>query len=191
MANTDNARGLSLARAQGSAGYTGGANKYYVPTSDGTAIYLGGVVKLAGSADADGVPSVTGNVTAGDVLVGVVVGVESDTRESTTYRAASTERYILVADDPNAVFEIQEDSTGGALAATSVGLNASLAAITSGSTTNGRSTMELDSSTAATTATLDLSILRLVPRADNEIGTNAKWQVRLNNHQFADGATGV
>lgn len=191
MANNDNARGLTLSRAQGSSGKSGGVSKYYVPATDGTAIYLGGLVKLAGSADADGVPSVTGNVAAGNAVVGVVVGVEADTHDSTTYRAASTERYVLVADDPNELFEIQEDSVGAALAATDVGLNASLIGLTGGSTVNGRSTMELDSSTAATTATLDLSIHRMALRADNEIGTNAKWLVRLNNHQYVDGATGV
>ena len=191
MANNDNPRGLTLAHMQGSGAHTGGVNRYYVPASDGTAIYIGGLVKLAGSADADGVPSVTGNVAAGNAVVGVVVGVEAETHESTTYRAASTARYVMVADDPNALFEVQEDSVGSTLAAADVGLNAALIGFTAGQTATGRSTIELDSSTKATTATLDVSIHRLVQRADNEIGTNAKWLVRLNNHQFVDGTTGV
>lgn len=191
MANNDNARGLSLARSQGASAHTGGVNRYYVPATDATAIYVGGLVKLAGSADAEGVPSVTGNVSAGDTVVGVVVATEAITQDSTTYRAASTERYVMVADDPNELFEIQEDSDGGALTADSVGLNASVTGATGGSTFTGRSTMELDSSTAATTATLDLSIHRLVRRGDNEIGNFAKWLVRLNNHQYKDQTTGV
>ena len=191
MANNDNPRGLSVARDQGASGYTGAVNRYFIPASDGTATFLGSVVKLAGSADADGVPTVTGNVSVGNVLVGVVTGVEAITHDSLTHREASTARYVLVADDPRCLFEIQEDSVGGALAATSVGLNASLTGITGGAAINGRSSMELDSSTALSTATLDLSIHRLARRADNEIGTNAKWLVRLNNHQFVDGTTGV
>ena len=191
MANNDNPRGLTLARAQGASAHTGGVNRYYIPATDGTATYVGGVVKLAGSADADGTPSVTGNVSAGDTVVGVVVGTEPVTRESTTYREASVGRYVFVADDPNEVFEIQEDSDTATLTADSVGLNASLVNLTSGSTVTGRSTMELDSNTAATTSTLDVSILRLVPRVDNEIGTNAKWLVRLNNHQMINATTGV
>lgn len=191
MANTDNPRGLTMARDGGASANTGAVNRYYVPDTDSTAIYVGGLVKLAGSADADGVPSVTGNVSAGDVVVGVVVASEPVTQDSTVYRAASTARYIMVADDPKQLFEVQEDSVGGALAADNVGQNASLTGFTSGSTATGRSSIELDSSTAATTATLDVAIHRLAPRADNEIGTNAKWLVRLNNHQFVDGTTGV
>ena len=191
MANNDNAFWLRLARSGGSAAHTGGVNRYYVPATDATAIYIGGLVKLAGSADADGVPSVTGNVAAGNAVVGVCVGVEPVTAESTIYRVASTERYVLVADDPNEVFEIQEDSVGAALAAADVGLNATLIGFTAGSTASGRSTIEIDSSTKATTATLDVSIHRLVQRPDNAIGDNAKWLVRLNNHQFVDGTTGV
>lgn len=191
MANNDNARGLSLARSQGASAHTGGVNRYYVPDTDATANYVGGLVKLAGSADAEGVPSVTGNISPGDTVVGVVVATEAITQDSTTYRAASTERYVLVADDPNELFEIQEDSFGGALTADSVGLNASVTGATDGSTFTGRSTMELDSDTADTTATLDLSIHRLVRRGDNEIGEFAKWLVRLNNHQYKDQTTGV
>lgn len=191
MANSDNPRGLTVARQGGATAQTGAVNKYYIPASDGTAAYIGGLVKLAGSADADGVPSVTANVSAADAVVGVITAFEFVTRDSTTYREASTERYALVADDPLQVFEVQEDSVGGALAATNVGQNANLTGFTSGQTSTGRSSIEIDSSTAATTATLDVQILRLVQRDDNEIGTNAKWLVRLNNHQFVDGTTGV
>jgi hypothetical protein len=38
---------------------------------------------------------------SGDVFVGVVVGVLPSTRDSLTYRAASTQRLVLVADDPD------------------------------------------------------------------------------------------
>ena len=191
MANNDNPRGLSVARDQGASGYTGAVNRYFIPASDGTATFIGGVVKAAGGGDADGVPTVTGNVSVGDVLVGVVAGVEAVTHDSVTHREASTDRYVLVIDDPRCLFEIQEDSVGSTLAAADIWLNASLTGITGGAAINGRSSMELDSSTKNTTATLDLSIHRLVRRSDNEIGTNAKWLVRLNNHQFVDGTTGV
>lgn len=63
--------------------------------------------------------------------------------------------------------------------------------VAAGSNTTGFSATELDSSTAAVTATLDCQIMRLADREDNEIGTNAKWLVKLNNHQFVDGTTGI
>lgn len=193
MANADAPMGLRPMRYLSGAVYTGAANKYYVPASDSTAIYLGGLVKLAGSADADGVASITGNVATGDAVVGVVVGVEPETADSTTYRAASTERYVFVADDPNLVFEVQEDSVGGAGAAANVGNVADLTGLTSGSTSTGLSAIEVDTSTATGSGdgTEDVLLVGLAQREDNEFGANANWLVRLNNHAFIDGNTGA
>lgn len=193
MANTDAPRGLKPVQYVSGAPYSGRVNRYYVPDTDSTAIYVGGLVKAAGSADADGVPSVTGNVSTGNPVIGVVVAVEAVTQDSTTYRAASTERYVLVADEPNLLFEVQEDSDSGALAATAVMNTADLTGFTSGSTTTGLSSIEIDSSTATASGdgTEDVLIIRLARRPDNEIGTNAKWLVRLNNHQYVDGTAGA
>jgi hypothetical protein len=193
MANADAPRGLLPARYLSGAPYNGAANTYYVPDTDSTAIYVGGLVKFAGSANADGVASVTGNVATGDAVVGVVVGVKPVTADSTVYRAASTERMVMVADDPGLVFEVQEDSTGGDLAAANVGNTADLATMTAGDATTGFSSMEIDSSTATASGdgTEDVLIVGLAQRQDNAIGTNAKWLVRLNNHQFVDGAAGA
>lgn len=193
MANVDAPTGLTPVRYLSGAPYNGAANRYYIPASDGTAAYVGGLVKLAGSADADGVATVTGNVATGDAVVGVVVGVEPVTDESTVYRVASTARYVFVADDPNLVFKVQEDSDGGALAATAVGNTADLTAFTSGSTTYGYSSIEIDSSTATASGdgTEDVFIWGLWQSPDNAIGANAKWLVRLNNHAFVDGFAGA
>ena len=187
MANTDTPRGLWPVGYASGAPYNGAANRYYVPASDGTAIFVGDLVKLGGSADADGIPSAI-QAAAGDTVIGVCVGVVAVTHESTTYREASTERYIFVADDPELLFSVQEDSVGGALAAANVGQNADVV-VGSGSTFTGFSGMELDSSTAAT-GTAQLRIVRLDPKPDNEIGTNANWLVRIVEHRSRT-ATGV
>jgi|CXWL01.1.fsa_nt_gi hypothetical protein len=200
MANTDTPRGLKPVRHISGAPYNGAMNKYYVPASDGTAIYLGGIVKPAGSADAAGVPSVTGNVATGNPVIGVVVGIDplegagADGRDSTTYRVASTERYVYVADDPDLIFEIQEDGEGGALAATNMWMAADITGFTSGSTSTGLSSIEIDSSTAtaAGDGTEDVLIVGFVSRPENELGSQwGKFLVRLNNHFFVDGAAGA
>lgn len=193
MPNADSPRGLMPVRYLSGAPYNGAVNRYCVPASDGTAIYIGGLVKAAGSADADGIMTVTGNVSTGNPVIGVVVSVEPVTADSTIYRAASVLRYVNVADDPNLLFSIQEDSVGGALAVTAVGNVADLATFTSGSTTTGLSSMEIDSSTATASGdgTEDVLIVGLYQRPDNAIGTEAKWLVRLNNHQFVDGTAGA
>ncbi len=190
MANADQAFGLKPVTYLNGSPYNGQARMYYVPSSDSAgAIYIGSPVKLLGSADSDGVADVT-LASSGDAILGPVVSVLPVTRESTIYREDNTERYVFVADDPQLVFEIQEDSTGGALAAADVSLNAPWAG-SGGVTATGLSSVELDSSLAAATATLDFSIVGLARRPDNEIGTNAVWYVRLNDHQRINQVTGL
>lgn len=189
MANLDSPNGLRPTRYISGAPYNGAGNIYHVPATDATAIFIGDLVTLTGTSDTRGIPTVE-QADAGDVVLGVCIGVRAVTQESTVFRAASTERYIFVEDSPEVVYEIQEDSVGGALTADSVGLNANFI-VGTGSTSTGISAMELDSNTAATTATLPLKILRLVDREDNEIGDQAKWEVRLNSHRFRAGVIGV
>jgi hypothetical protein len=77
-------------------------------------------------------------------------------------------------------------------AQTDINQNASLIA-GSPNTTYRRSGMELDGSTLATTATLELKIIRLLPAVDNALGANAKLIVKINNHQLGShtGTAGV
>lgn len=189
MANSNAPSGLKPVRHRNGAPYSGGGNLYYVPATDNTAIFIGDAVKSAGSSDAvTGVPTVA-QVAAGDTIRGVVVGVIPDTAQSTIYRAASAGRYLLVCDDPDIEFEIQEDAVGGALALDSVGLNADLV-VGSGSTFTGRSGMQLDTSDVKT-ATAQLRILGFVQRVDNEFASaNAKVRVMINEHELKS-TTGV
>lgn len=185
MANVDNPNGLTPVWAL-SGGYPGRIGRYY--STDGTAIYVGGLVKPSGTADADGVMAVTGNVAAHAVVLGVVVGVEPVTRDSLLYKAATTNRYIYVADDPNTIFEVQDDGAS-ALAATAVANVADLVAFTSGDTATGRSAIEISAATVAASYTNeDVQLIGLVQRPNNVFGVNANWLVRLNNHFYRDKA---
>lgn len=182
MPNTNAPRGFRPVRYKDGKPYTGAVNRYFVPASDATALFIGDPVVLAGNADADGVPTATRATAAGGAFItGVMVGIAPTTRDTPTFRAASTAAYILVADDPDLMFECQEDAVGGALAATSVGLNADFI-VGAGSTVTGLSGCQLDSSTAATTNTLQFRIAGFTQRADNEIGANAKMNVFINLH---------
>jgi len=191
MANSNTPFGLRPIRHINGEPYNGSATRYYVPASDSTALYIGDPVIIAGSADADGVATVTKATAAGGAyMLGPVVSVEQVTRDSTTYREASTARYVWVADDPDLVFLVQEDGVGGALAVTDVGLNADWVA-GSGSTVTGLSGAMLDTSTKATTATLQLRIQGFNQSVDNEVGSaNAKVLVTINLHSRRN-ATGI
>ena len=189
MANTDNAKGLRPVNSIGGT-YAGKIQRVVFLAATGTAAYVGGLVKPAGSSDADGVMDVTSNVSTGNPVLGVIVAIEPDEATSLTYRAASTLRYAYVQTDQNQVYEIQADGTD---AITDVGSAADLASFTTGSAVYGTSTMELSSSsmTASGDGTEDVIVLGAVQRADNEIGTNTKWLVRLNNHYLVDGSAGA
>lgn len=192
MANADTPFGL---RPVGNlvGGYrTGGVKQFSTATGDSTAIYIGDPVILSGTSQ-----DINGNTYAdvdqaatGDVIVGVVVGVLPVTDESLRYRAASTQRILLVDTDPNTLFEIQEVSGGTALTTAAIGLNADFV-VGSGNTITGLSGVELNNATEATTATLDLQIVGLVNRPDNAVGEHAKWLVRINRHQFRDQVAGI
>jgi len=90
-----------------------------------------------------------------------------------------------VMDDPNQLFIIQVD---GSFTQANIGKNADVIG-TGGSTTTGVSTMELNSSTIADTAALNLKIVGLWNVPGNEIGTNAVVVVKINEHLY--GSTGV
>jgi hypothetical protein len=90
-----------------------------------------------------------------------------------------------VIDDPNQLFIIQVDES---VAQTQVGMNADVVG-TGGSTTTGVSTMELDSSTIAKAAALNLKIVGLWDVPGNAYGTNAVVVVKINEHLY--GSAGV
>lgn len=193
MANSNAPSGLTPGRYRNGAPWNGVARTYYVPASDSTALFIGDPVIIAGSGDTDGVPTVT-RATAGSAgrITGVVVGFRPTAPFPAKYRAASTAMYVLVADDPALLFEAQEDSAGGALAATNIGQNIDLVS-GSGDTNTGLSGFMIDSSTAATTATLQMRIVGLAQRTDNVIGNYAKWLVAINlpTETGAAGSTGI
>lgn len=195
MANSNAPFGLRPYRRTTGEPYNGSANIYYVPASVGTAIYVGDpVTYLTNAGDANGIPAVT-NATAGssNYLLGSMVGIVSGgnpvipvTRDLPVYHPASTAGYILVADDPDLLFAIQEN---GAMVQGAGNRNANLVS-GSGSTITGLSGWQLNSSTLNTTATLQMRIIRLLQEADNAVGTNAKWLCRINLHALTN-TTGV
>jgi len=198
MANSDSPFGLRPVRYDAE-----DVNIYYVNDST-NAVYIGDPVFASGSADAFGIQEVNRAGTIADAtpsnntpIVGVVVGFASDKagtqlRDDARYVAAGSTSYALVCDNPDVVFEIQEDSVGGALAATAVGANYNFTT-TAGSTVSGLSGVEIDSSDTSdnTSPYAALRIKGLARRPDNEIGTNAKWEVQIVHHQSRAGAAGV
>jgi hypothetical protein len=192
MANADTPAGATPVSHRNGAPYNGAFRTYSTAAGDGTALFIGDFVKLAGTGQ-----TINGRVlqdvtraATGDVIAGVVIGVKPATQDSTVYRAASTLREVYVADDPDLIFEIQEGSSGTALTANDVGLNIDFV-VGAGSTVTGRSGTQVNNATEATTNTLDLHLVTPVPREDNAIGYSCKWLVTINRHQFSNQVAGV
>lgn len=189
MPNANIATGLTPRRYRNGAPWTGAARTYHVPASNTTALFVGDPVIITGTGDSMGYPDV-GIATAGGRVTGVVVGFRPTAPFSPNRSLpAGQEGYVIVADDPTLLFEVQDN---GNLPVTSIGLNANLVAA-AGNAFTGWSSWQLDAATAATTATLQVRIIELQHRADVEPGANQKWLVALNQttETPAAGSTGV
>ena len=92
-------------------------------------------------------------------------------------------------DDPNQLFLIQADGTS---AQTSIGMNADVAGNANGSTVNGISSGELDSSSLNTTD-LMLRVVGVDADPDNsDLGSdNANLIVKINDHFYGSNSVGV
>ena len=191
--------GLAPVRYKSGAPYNGAANLYSVAAGETNNIFIGDPVIISGTGDAAGVPGVA-RAAAGERMTGVVVGFApkdnvaagSTTAINRGYRAASEADYLLVADDYNLLFAVEEDAVGGALATTDIGNNADLVAGT-GSVYTKRSGYMLDSSTKATTSA-QVRIVGFDQTIGNTIGgTGPVWLVSIveATETPAAGTTGV
>ncbi len=194
MPNVSKIRGFVPVKHTTGAPYNGQATLYAVAASDSTALFVGDPVVLDGGAHTNGIATVTKASATGAVL-GVVVGIVNSkldpvsgnmtagsiSLDTPQYRAASTFSYVLVADAPDLIYEV-EQCTGSNSAYTflvaDVGLNAGMTTV-AGSTTTGTSGAALDMSSKATTATLPWKLLGAVQRVDNEVITGTSTAVKV------------
>lgn len=200
MANVNRVNGFRPVGSLTGAPYTGKISRYVVTTGDSTILAKGDLVKLDGGTGTGanaGLRGVT-RAAASDAILGPIVGfdVAVTSLDVPQTRAASTERIVYVADDPNAYYVAQEDGDTTPIAMASVGLNVNFI-VAAASTITGASGMQIDSSTASTTATLPLKLVGPLQVSDNELTTSGqsytRWVVKVNNHQLgaSTGTAGV
>lgn len=207
MANTPRVNGFKVIKHFSGAPYNGQATLYYVASATDE-ILVGDVVKLGGSADANGIATAD-LCGATDVPIGIVVGIYHSKFDpvgkmttgavsldlpAAAQIAASGAGYIMVADATDIIMEVEAD-TSATPAAVDIGLNAShtnLANSLTRTSATVTSPAAINTTTKATTPTLNFQILGFVQRLDNEIAASAKLLVRFNRHQFMSvGTTGI
>ncbi len=201
MANSNRPSGFVPRMYLNGAPWNGQARTYSIAASYGTALYIGDPCISSGTSDANGVPGIAVGAGSG-ALRGVIVGLGktpgglfNPSNLDITYRPASDPSvwYAAVVDDPNVLFEIQEESNGTALAATEVGLNQISLVGTGNGFVSGWLLRSATGATPNTTATLQLRLMGLVQTPGNAFGAYAKWLVQINVHELAHGtgAAGV
>lgn len=190
MANTNRPGGLKPVRHLNGNPWNGKARMYSIASEYAVNMFVGDAVISGGSADASGKYPTVQVATANCNIRGVAIAFSdqpyiaiNQDNLNKSYHVASTAGYCLVVDDPDVIFEIQEDNDGGNLAATDAGANTDLVA-TAGSTTTGLSNMELDSTVTGAGAVAQFRILGLSNKEDNALGAYAKWDVLINEHEF-------
>ena len=188
MANTDKAFGL---RPIGNLSATGAQKQYGYEIADNQAgtIFQGDLVALSAGFITRFLPATH------TAAVGVFNGcnyIDPTTGKPTfknfypgSVNITSGKIIADVIDDPSQLFLVQCDA---GFVAADVGKNADVIG-TGGSTTTGVSTMELNSSTLATTAALNLKTVGLYNVPSNEFGSFAVVVVKINEHVY--GSAGV
>ena len=183
MANKDAPFGFRPAKMLGGAPFNNGQTSYGIASGYNTNIFTGDAVEL----HTDG--TVTVGAAAATNLIGVFNGCfYTDSTGKPTYSkywpadTVASDAVAFVIDDPNVVFEAQEDSTNiGASWPANRGSNADLVSTHAGSTKTGRSGMELDSS-SITAATAQFRIVDVVSDEYNNdtASANGNYLVRIN-----------
>jgi hypothetical protein len=163
MANLDAPMGFRPVANLAAAPYNGGSVRCQIASGDGTATFIGDFVKIAGSASADGYPTVI-QAAATDMLYGVVVSFDADpTNLENQYRLASTERYCqVVPATGNQLFIGQSAGTPGVAGVGTLGD----IVVGTGDTAYGTSAMELSGTTG--TGTAQLRLVSIVNSDDND-----------------------
>ena len=208
MANANRPNGLTAVKHLITGEYNGQGNMYWIPAADTNAYAVGDPVASTGTGDANGVPGVIlATAGTGNPIRGVILGIGTANTGGFTYApesalynainlntiirpagAQATDYYVLVGDDPNIIFEVQEIGTGTVLTNTAIGNNANLVA---GANNGYQSGWQLNNVGVTTTATLQVRILGLSRRFDNTFGQYQKWLVKINNHELSAGTAGV
>jgi hypothetical protein len=194
MANKDIISGFTPIGTLSGADYHGKMRRVAFAAGDSVAAFPGDLVKLTGTTDATGKLPIVAQGTAGAAGIGVLVSLEPDFTDegtlNTNYRVASTARIGKVLFGQDVLYTIQEDSVGNAIEITEAGFNCDVT-VGSGNTITGASGMELESTTAANTSSLNVRLHHVFDAPDNELGDNADWVVSINASQEALNQTGV
>lgn len=185
MANKDAAFGLRPSRMMGGAPFSGGQSRYRIASGYSGKVFQGDLVKQVTGGGVE-------RAAAGSAVpvVGVFNGCQytDPTTGEQVFKnyypgsVAAADIIAFVIDDPNVVFEVQADDTFPV--ADLFGNFDIVDQATTGDTSSGRSNVELDVTTGATTTTLPLKAIDISQDPDNDdvASANTNVLVVIQNH---------
>jgi len=202
MPNLNAPKGFSPVKYLSGSAWNGAANLYYIPSTDGLIYSPGDAVKSLAQSDANGVPGVV-KAAGTDALRGIViacmvsppygqslVGTTLDLAVQNIPAAKTKAYYVLVVDEPDVLFEIQDNGLS-VIAATSMSKNFTFTVANPTAPAQNSASVLLNSS-VGTAATLNLRLMGAVQRDDNDPTLiNAKWLVRINMHELSGATVGI
>lgn len=208
MANANKLNGFTPVGYLNGADWDGRGRIYTIPAANTNAFQVGDPVKQLAGADSTFYYPCVDIGTAGTPSVGVVLGLSTNKRGMGPWvdptqlnvilhrpaAAQTVDWYALIADDPNIVFEIQEQTAGAAgtnFTQAAAGKNANFAVGTAAAP-GWMSAAYLDNGTAAAaTATYNCRLLGLKQSIDNAPGAWQKWWVIFQSHAYVTRPVGV
>lgn len=175
--------------------YAGSTRLVPIVSSSGltsAAMYDGDLVEMTGS----GYCQVVSDGAAAPQTLGVCVGVQYTNSSGQTVQAqyapaGSSNAVAYVVDDPTVLFKVAVVSSGTTMATLTrdaVGQNTTVI-LNSGNATTGDSKQAIDDTTA-TTATLPIRIVDVVPETAASATTYREMIVKINTHTY-NNTTGV
>ena len=193
MANVTEAYGLKPTRQLNGSPFINAQNRYRIASNNSTAIFQGDLVQ----------PLTSGTITRsiandGNVAVGVFNGCfyTDPTTQKPTFRnnypgsIAASDIIALVIDAPDTVFEVKANAT---FVVADLFQNYSVTNVT-GSTQTGISLVKLDVANSGTVGTFMVQAIDISQdpfNSDVNVSSNISVLVRINNHFFRQGGTGI
>ena len=192
MANVSEKYGLRPVRKLDGSPFINAQNRYRIASNYGTAIFQGDLVIAVNDGT---IARHTANNAS--PVIGVFNGVfyTDPTTQKPTFKnyypgsIVASDIIANVIDDPNVVYKIDSD---GAFAVADIFKNFSVTNVT-GNTQTGISKVQLDYSVSGTTGTFVIQAIDISQDPDNDEagGANGDILVRINNHFYRQGGTGL
>ena len=192
MANVSEKYGLRPVRKIDGSPFINAQNRYRIASNYGTAIFQGDLVVAVNDGT---IARHTANTS--NPVIGVFNGVfyTDPTTQKPTYKnyypgsIVASDIVGNVIDDPNVVYKIDSD---GAFAVADIFKNFSVTNVT-GNTQTGISKVQLDYSVSGVASTFVVQAIDISQDPDNDEAGSANGDilVRINNHFYRQGGTGL